>query len=62
MSNHKNSRTTVYNRKVIVKCVINENARPADVANDFGISAQTVHKGFRLYRDEGSAGFENRQT
>ena len=43
MNNPKNSRTTVHNRETIVRCVINENVRPADVARDLDLSVRSVH-------------------
>ena len=58
MNNHKNSRTTVHNREIIVGCMINENVRPADVARDLDISVRTVRKWLRRHRDEGPAGLE----
>ena len=62
MNNHKNSRTTVHIREIIVKRVTHENVCPADVARAIGISVRTVHKWLRRHRDEGSAGLENRSS
>ena len=62
MNNHKNSRTTVHNRETIVRCVIQENVRPSDVARDLDIGVRTVHKWLRRHRDEGSAGLESRSS
>ena len=62
MNNHKNRRTTVHSRETIVRCVINENVRPTDVARGIDISVRTIHKWIRCHRDEGSAGLENRSS
>ena len=62
MNNHKNSRTTVHIREIIVKCLIHENVRPADAARAFGISVSTVHKWLRRHCDEGSASLEIRSS
>ena len=62
MNNHKNSRTTVHIRETIVRRMINENVRTADVTRDFDISMRTVHKWLRRHRDEGSAGLEFRSS
>ena len=60
MNNHKNSRTTVHNRETIVRRVIHENVRPADVVRYLDISVRTVYKWLRRRRDEGSVVLENR--
>ena len=62
MNNHKSSRTTVYNREIILVRMINENARPADVARAFGISVRTVHKCLRRHRDKESPDLEHRSS
>ena len=62
MNNHKNSRTTVHIREIIVERLIHENVCQADVARAFGISVRTVHNGLRRHRDEGSASLENRSS
>ena len=59
MNNHKNSRTTVHIREIIIKRMIHENVRSADVARDLEICVRRIHKWFSRHRDEGSAELEN---
>ena len=49
MNNHENSRTTVHNRESIVRCVINESVRPADVVRDLDMSVCTIQKWLRRH-------------
>ena len=62
MNNHKSSRITVQIREIIVKRVIHENMRPADVARALGISVRIVRKWLRCHHSEKSASLEIRSS
>jgi transposase-like protein len=52
---HADARTTVYARKLIVARVL-AGHRPGEVAEQLGISRQTVYRRVRRWRTEGEAG------
>ena len=58
---HANARTTLYARKLIVARVL-AGHRPGEVAQQLGISRQTVHKWMRRWRTEGEAGLVDRSS
>ena len=61
MKAHKNARTTQFSRQILVERV--GQGLPAwQVAQDLGISRQTVHKWLRRARAEGLSGLEDRTT
>jgi len=61
MKAHKNARTTQYSRQILVERIAQ--GLPAwQVAQDLGISRQTVHKWLRRARGEGLSGLEDRTT
>ena len=62
MNNHKNARLTVHGRALLVKRVIDEGLRPAEVAHAMGVSARTVYKWLSRFRKEGHAGLRDRSS
>jgi len=62
MNGHKNARTTVHTRMLIVQRVIEQGQSPGRVAADLGISVRTVHKWLARWRSEGRGGLENRSS
>ncbi|ATJ81936.1 IS481 family transposase [Halomonas beimenensis] len=62
MNTHKNARLTVHGRALLVRRVIREGLRPAEVAQAQGVSVRTVYKWVRRYRDEGEAGLLDRSS
>ena len=61
MKAHKNARTTHYSRQILVERIAQ--GLPAwQVAQDLGVSRQTVHKWLRRVRAEGLSGLEDRTT
>jgi len=62
MNSHKNARTTVHTRLVLVQRVSELGQSPCRVAEDLGVSVRTVHKWLSRYRSEGRAGLENRSS
>lgn len=62
MNNHKNARLTVHGRVLIVQRVLEEGLRPIEVAQAMGVSARTVYKWLRRFREEGHAGLQNRSS
>lgn len=62
MNTHKNERLTVYGRALLVRRVVDEGLRPAEVAQAMGVSTRTAYKWLRRYRDEGEAGLQTRSS
>jgi transposase InsO family protein len=62
MNNHKNARLAVHGRALLVRRVLEEGLRPIEVAQAMGVSARTVYKWVRRYREEGEAGLHNRSS
>lgn len=61
MKAHKNARTTHYSRQILVERIAQ--GLPAwQVAQDLGISRQTVHKWLARVRAEGSSGLSDRSS
>lgn len=58
---HRNARTIVYARRLIVERFLAGWAPPR-IAEQLGISTTTVHKWIDRYRDEGRAGLEDRSS
>ncbi|HYN93813.1 MAG TPA: IS481 family transposase [Pilimelia sp.] len=58
---HRNARTTVYARKLIVTRH-QAGWPPARIAEQLGVSRPTVHKWIGRYRDEGEAGLQDRSS
>ena len=51
MNIHKNARTTVHSRALIVFRVVEEKQPPKQVATDFGVSVRTVYKWLARFRE-----------
>jgi len=62
MNSHKNARTTLYLRSLMVSRVLEQGYAPARVAEELGISVRTVYKWLARYRAEGATGLENRSS
>lgn len=62
MNTHKNARLTSHGRALLVRRVIDEGLRPAEVAQAQGVSVRTVYKWVRRYREEGEAGLQDRSS
>ena len=62
MNTHQNARLTPHGRALLVRRVIDEGLRPAEVAQAQGVSVRTVYKWLRRYREEGEAGLHNRSS
>lgn len=62
MNNHKNARLTFHGRVLLVKRVLVEGLRAAEVAQAMGVSCRTVYKWLRRYREEGELGLRNRSS
>ncbi|MDR5865364.1 IS481 family transposase [Halomonas koreensis] len=62
MNTHKHARLTPHGRALLVRRVIDEGLRPAEVAQAQGISVRTVYKWVRRYRKEGKAGLQDRSS
>jgi transposase InsO family protein len=60
MDVHKNAQTTPRSRAQIVRRVLSESARPADVATAMGVSERTVRKWVARYQDEAAEGLVDR--
>ena len=60
MNSHKNARLTFHARVLLVRRVLEQGMRPAEVAQAMGVSARTVYKWLRRYREEGLAGLQDR--
>jgi transposase InsO family protein len=58
---HANARTNLFGRRLIVERVA-AGWRPAQVAEQLGISRATVHKWLRRYREAGDAGLLDRSS
>lgn len=58
---HANARTNLYGRRLIVERVA-AGWRPAQVAEQLGISRATVHKWLRRFREAGEAGLFDRSS
>lgn len=61
MNMHKNARLTPKGREVLVSR-LEGGEHPADVACAMGVSERTVYKWYRRYREEGSAGLQDRSS
>jgi transposase len=61
MQLHRNARTTPRGRREIVRR-LEQGERAVDVAEAVGVSARTVYKWGRRYREEGVAGLEDRSS
>lgn len=59
---HKNARTTVHNRALIVRRVLVEGQSVSCVADCFGISKRTVYKWLARYKEAGADGLESRSS
>ena len=57
---HKNARTVVFSRGLMVQRV-RGGKEVAQVARDFGVNRRTVYKWLSRYREGGEAGLENRK-
>ena len=62
MNSHKSARLTVHGRSLLVKRVLEEGLRPAEVAQAMGVSTRTVYKWLQRYREEGHEGLQNRSS
>ena len=62
MNNHQNARLTFHGRLFLIRRVLEEGLRPAEVAQAMGVSLRTVYKWLRRYREEGEAGLLNRPS
>lgn len=62
MNNHQNARLTVHGRVLLVRRVIEEGLRPAEVAQAMGVSTRTVYKWLRRFREEGHDGLRDRSS
>lgn len=62
MNVHKNARLTPHSRAEVVRRVLQENQRPASVADAMGVSARTVAKWVARFRREGTAGLVDRSS
>ena len=60
MDIHKNARTTPLGREAMVKEVVERGRSQRSVGAQHGVSAHTVGKWVRRYREEGSAGLSDR--
>jgi len=60
MNIHQNARTTPHSRALIVFRVLEEGQPPQTVAANFGVSARTVYKWLKRFREEGKAGLLDR--
>ena len=56
---HKNARTTVFSRELIVKRVRQEGEKVSEVARQFGVSRQTVYKWLTRHRQGGATALHN---
>ena len=61
MQLHPNAKTTPRSRMDLVHRVVAEGQDPGAVGTELGISARTVYKWVRRYRDQGLAGLEDRR-
>ena len=61
MNMHENARLTPKGRENLVKRLEN-GEHPSDVARAMGVSERTVYKWFRRYREEGTAGLQDRSS
>jgi transposase InsO family protein len=59
---HKNARLTPLGRAELVRRIIEERLRVADVAAGFGVSERTARKWLARWRSEGRTGLENRSS
>ena len=62
MNMHKNARTTPQSRAMLIHRVLIEHWPVAEVAMSFGVSKRTVYKWLARYRDEGTAGLQDRSS
>jgi len=62
MNSHKNARTTVHTRALLVSRVLDQGLPPSRVADDLGISVRTVYKWVARYKAEGPKGLSNRPS
>ena len=59
---HRTARLTVFSRQVLVHRVAVEGWPAAEVARQFQVSRSTAYKWLRRFRDEGTAGLEDRSS
>ena len=59
-NHHQNARTTFHSRMLMVKRVREKGISVREVANQFGVSRQTVHKWLARYERGGEAALHNR--
>jgi transposase InsO family protein len=59
---HKNARLTALGRAELVRRIVEERRRVADVAAGFGVSERTARKWLARWRNEGRTGLENRSS
>lgn len=62
MNHHQNARLTFHGRLLLVRRVLEEGLRPAEVAQAMGVSLRTVYKWLHRYREEGETGLMNRSS
>ena len=62
MNSHKNARTTMHTRALLVSRVLDQGLAPGRVADDLGISVRTVYKWLARYKAEGLKGLSNRPS
>lgn len=59
---HARAKLTVLGRQLLVDRVLDDGWKPADAAKAMGVSRQTAYKWLRRFREEGSAGLEDRSS
>ena len=59
---HARAKLTVLGRQLLVDRVLEDGWKPADAAKAMGVSRQTAYKWLRRFRDEGTAGLEDRSS
>jgi transposase len=59
---HARAKLTVQGRHLLVDRVLVDGWKPADAAKGMGVSRQTAYTWLRRFRDEGSAGVEDRTS
>lgn len=62
MNTHKNARLTLHGRALLVDRILKQGLRPEEAAQAMGVSVRTAYKWLARYRQEGTAGLENRSS
>ena len=62
MTLHRNAKTTPTSRLELLRRVLFDEWAPGTVAEGYGVSVRTVAKWVRRFREEGTAGLEDRSS